>query len=76
MPNIMMWWSILAILIVIHQLFSFKNISDAQKPIQDHSVTTNTSLSVYKTEKDFKLNGSIYNIHWGTCIDNINTSFK
>ena len=59
MANIIIWWSILDILTVLNQPFSFKNIGDAQQAIQDYLVTTNSSSSVYKTEKDFNLKGDI-----------------
>ena len=60
MANFIIWRPILDILTVLNQPFSFKNIGDAQQAVQDHSVTTNSSFSVYKTEKDFDLKGNIY----------------
>ena len=63
MANIIIWWPILDILAVLNQPFSFKNIGDAQQAIQDYSVTTNSSSSVYKTEKDFNLKGDIYDFY-------------
>ena len=59
MANIIIWWPILDILTVLNQPFSFKNIGDAQQAIQEHSVATNSSFSVFKTEKDFNLKGNI-----------------
>ena len=63
MANIIIWWPILAILEVLNQPFSFKNIGDAQQAIPDYSVTTNSSFSVYKTEKDFNWKGNIYDFY-------------
>ena len=63
MANIIICWPILDILIVFNQPFSFKNIGDAQQAIQEHSVATNSSFSVYKTEKDFNLKGNIYDFY-------------
>ena len=63
MANIIIFWPILNILIVLNQPFSFKNVSDAQQAIQGHSVKTNSSFSVYKTEKDFNLKGNIYDFY-------------
>ena len=55
--------NILEILTVLNQPFSFKNIGNAQQAIRDHSVTTNSCFSVYKTKKDFNLKGSIYDFY-------------
>ena len=63
MVNIIIWWPILDILTVLNQPFSFKNIGDAQQAIQEHSVATNSSFSVFKTEKDFNLKGNIYDFY-------------
>ena len=63
MANIIICWPILDILIVLNQPFSFKNIGDAQQAIQEHSVATNSSFSVFKTEKDFNLKGNIYDFY-------------
>ena len=63
MASIIICWPILAILTVLSQPFSFKNIDDAQQAIQEHSVKTNSSFSVYKTEKDFNLKGNIYDFY-------------
>ena len=60
MASTIIWWPVLDILTVLYQPFSFKNIGDNQQAIQEHSVTTNSSFSVYKTEKDFDLKGNIY----------------
>ena len=35
----------------------FKTLEDADKAIEDHSLATNASFSVYKTEKGFNLKG-------------------
>ena len=66
MANIIIWWPILDILIVLNQPFSFKNIGHTQQAIQDHSVTTSSSFPVCKTEKDFNLKGNIYDFYQGT----------
>ena len=63
MANMIICWPILDILTVLNQPFSFKNIGDAQQAIQEHSVATNSSFSVYKTEKDFNLKGNIYDFY-------------
>ena len=63
MGNIIIWWLISDILTVLNQPFSFKNISDTQQAIQEHSVTTNSTFSVYKIEKDFNLKGNIYDFY-------------
>ena len=63
MSNIIIFWPILDILTVLNQPFSFKNIGNAQQAIQEHSVKTNFSFSVYKTEKDFNLKGNIYDFY-------------
>ena len=63
MANIRIFRPILDILTVLNQPFSFKNIDDAQQAIQEHLVKTNSSFSVYKTEKDFNLKGSIYDFY-------------
>ena len=63
MANMIICWPILDILTVLNQPFSFKNIGDAQQAIQEHSVATNSSFSVFKTEKDFNLKGNIYDFY-------------
>ena len=35
----------------------FKNISDVEKAIEDHTLATNSSFSVYKTEHGFNAKG-------------------
>ena len=60
MANTMIFWPLLDILTVLNQSFFFKNIGDAQQAIQEHSLKTNCSFSVYKTEKGFNLKCNIY----------------